>query len=51
MIAKIIRINVVPKYCSVKLEVNSQIADELKKLLLQKVSDEIAFTKNEKISI
>ena len=35
------RINVVPKYCSVKLEVNSQIADELKKLLLQKVSDEI----------
>ena len=41
------RINVVPKYCSVKLEVNSQIADELKKLLFLKVSDEIAFTKNE----
>lgn len=43
------RINVVPKYCLVKLEVNSQIAEELKSLLVQKVSDEVAFTKNENI--
>lgn len=43
------RINVVPKYCLVKLEVNSQIAEELKSLLVPKVSDEIAFTRNENI--
>lgn len=41
------RINVVPKYCSVKLEVNNQIAEELKKLLLDKVSEEVSFTKND----
>lgn len=43
------RINVVPKYCLVKLEVNNQIAEELKSLLVQKVSNEIAFIKNENI--
>lgn len=41
------RINVVPKYCSVKLEVNNQIVEELKQLLLNKVSDEVSFTKND----
>ncbi len=41
------RINVVPKYCSVKLEVNNQIAEELKKILINKVSENISFTKND----
>lgn len=39
------RINVVPKYCSVKLEVSEDIEDELKKLLLTKVSDGVSFSK------
>ncbi len=39
------RINVVPKYCSVKLEVNNNIAPELKEILLEKVSDEVSFTR------
>lgn len=39
------RINVVPKYCSVKLEVDAKIEDEVKKFLLGKVSEKISFTK------
>lgn len=41
------RVNVVPKYCAVKLEVNSHIAQELKELLLSKVSENVSFTKTE----
>lgn len=39
------RVNVVPKYCSVKLEVDFKIEDEVKEFLLEKVSENIAFTK------
>lgn len=39
------RINVVPKYCSAKIEVESKIEEEVKAFLLSKVSEDIAFTK------
>lgn len=39
------RVNVVPKYCSIKLEVDSKIEEEVKKILLEKVSENISFTK------
>lgn len=39
------RVNVVPKYCAVKLEVADEIAEELKEMLLNKVSDGVSFTK------
>lgn len=41
------RVNVVPKYCAVKLEVNNNIAPELKELLLNRISEDISFTKEE----
>lgn len=39
------RINVVPKYCAVKLEVAENISEELKKLLITKIEDDISFTR------
>ena len=39
------RVNVVPKYCAVKLEVADEITEELKEMLLKKVSDGVSFTK------
>lgn len=39
------RINVVPKYCAVKLEVTESISEELKKLLITKIEEDISFTR------
>lgn len=39
------RINVVPKYCAVKLEVEEKISEELKKLLITKIENDISFTR------
>ena len=39
------RINVVPKYCAVKLEVTEKISEELKKMLITKIEDDISFTR------
>lgn len=39
------RINVVPKYCTVKLEVEENISEELKKLLITKIENDISFTR------
>lgn len=39
------RINVVPKYCAVKLEVHEKISEELKELLITKIEDDISFTR------
>jgi len=39
------RINVVPKYCAVKLEVAEKISEELKELLITKIEDDISFTR------
>lgn len=41
------RINVVPKYCKVRLETNSDIAEDLNILLLSKINDKISYTKDE----
>lgn len=39
------RINVVPKYCAVKLEVLENISEELKELLITKIDNDISFTR------
>lgn len=39
------RVNVVPKYCGVKLEVCDKISEDLKKLLITKIEDDISFTR------
>lgn len=39
------RINVVPKYCAVKLDVAEKISEELKQLLITKIEDDISFTR------
>lgn len=39
------RINVVPKYCGVKLEVCDKISEDLKKMLITKIEDDISFTR------
>lgn len=39
------RVNVVPKYCAIELKVSENIAEELKEMLLKKVSNGISFTK------
>lgn len=39
------RINVVPKYCAVKLEVAENISEELKRMLITKIEDDISFTR------
>lgn len=39
------RINVVPKYCAVKIEVVDKISEELKELLITKIEDDISFTR------
>lgn len=41
------RINVVPKYCSVKLEVHDSISEDVKNFLINKVSKEVSFTKSQ----
>ncbi len=40
------RINVVPKYCRVTLEVDKEIAEDVNILLLSKINDKISFIKN-----
>lgn len=39
------RINVVPKYCAVKLETEENISEQLKAFLMPKIKEEISFTK------
>lgn len=39
------RINVVPKYCAVKLEVEEEISEELKDMLIGKIQEDISFTR------
>lgn len=39
------RINVVPKYCGVKLEVCEKISEELKNMLITKIEEDISFTR------
>lgn len=39
------RENVVPKYCSVKIKVDSEYEDDIKKILLSKMENDISFTK------
>lgn len=39
------RINVVPKYCAVKLEVEEDISEKLKNMLIEKIQEDISFTR------
>ncbi len=41
------RVNVVPKYCGIKLETNNEIAEELNELLLKKINEKVSFVKKQ----
>lgn len=39
------RINVVPRYCAIKIQVDEKIEKQVKEILLNKIKDDISFTK------